>query len=104
MRKAEVYLKGQKVGQLIEYHEGEKYQFSYVRGYEGAPISVTLPVRKQPYEFSNFPAFFDGLLPEGVNLEHLLRARKLDRNDQFGQLMAIGADTVGAVTVREVRE
>ena len=54
---------------------------------------------KEPFLFDTFPPFFDGLLPEGFQLEALLRRRKLDRDDKFGQLIAVGADTVGAVTV-----
>jgi len=32
-------------------------------------------------------------------LEGLLRQCKIDRTDLFGQLLAVGGDTVGAVTV-----
>jgi len=60
-----------------------------------------MPVRPEIYVFTEFPPFFDGLLPEGAQLEALLRLHKLDRNDKFGQLLLIGADTVGAVTVSE---
>jgi serine/threonine-protein kinase HipA len=51
------------------------------------------------YEFKTFPPFFDGLLPEGAQLEGLLRLKKLDRSDYFGQLISVGQDLVGAVTV-----
>jgi serine/threonine-protein kinase HipA len=101
MRKADVYLKGTKVGVLIEDEEANHFTFEYLDEYDGSPISVTLPVRQTRFEFDSFPPFFDGLLPEGVNLEHLLRVYKLDRDDRFGQLLAVGEDTVGAVTVRE---
>ncbi len=43
----------------------------------------------------HFPPFFDGLLPEGYQLEGLLKFGKFDRNDLFSQLMAIGEDMVG---------
>jgi serine/threonine-protein kinase HipA len=33
----------------------------------------------------------------------LLRQRKIDRHDFFSQLIAIGQDTVGAVTIFEER-
>lgn len=49
--------------------------------------------------FETFPCFLEGLLPEGYNLEALLRAAKIDRHDLFSQLVATGADLVGAVTV-----
>ena len=60
-----------------------------------------MPVRDEAYLFDEFPPFFDGLLPDVFQLEALLRQKKLDHNDKFGQLLIIGADTVGAVTVKE---
>jgi HipA-like protein len=41
------------------------------------------------------------LLPEGANLDTLLRIEKIDKNDLFEILMTVGRDTVGAVTVIE---
>jgi serine/threonine-protein kinase HipA len=54
------------------------------------------------YDFDSFPSFFDGLLPEGYQLEGLLKIGKVDRNDFFGQLIAVGDDLVGNITVKEV--
>lgn len=104
MRKAEVYLHDRKAGNLVEEKKNSRYRFGYHSEYDGPPISVTMPVEQREYEFDRFPPFFEGLLPEGVNLEMLLRTRKIDRDDPFSQLMAVGEDTVGAVTVREVDE
>lgn len=104
MRKAEVFLHNREAGVLIEEEKNDRYRFAYHSEYEGPPISVTMPVGQCEYKFDRFPPFFEGLLPEGVNLEMLLRTRKIDRDDPFSQLMAVGEDTVGAVTVREVDE
>ncbi len=101
MRIADVFFNNITAGQLTQMDEDGKYCFSYVLHYAGPPISVTMPVRSDAYQFQSFPPFFDGLLPEGFQLEALLRQRKLDRNDRFGQLLQVGADTVGAVTVKE---
>lgn len=79
---------------------GDGYAFTYREGYEGPPVSLTMPVREQPYLFDTLPPFFDGLLPEGFGLEGLLRAKKLDRNDWMGQLLAVGRDVPGFVTLR----
>lgn len=86
----------------LEDHPGERYLFVYEPSYAGPPVSLTMPVRPEPYAFEGFPPFFDGLLPEGWQLEALLRQAKLDRGDLFGQLLAVGADTVGAVTVEPI--
>jgi len=101
MRSARVFFENDFTGQLIEAENGREYSFQYEQGYDGPPISLTMPVRKESYHFNEFPPFFDGLLPEGFQLEALLRQKKLDRDDKFGQLLIVGADTVGAVTIKE---
>lgn len=98
MRRARVFVQDRFAGWLAE-EEGGGYVFRYVAGYDGPPVSLTMPVREAPYRDEQFPAFFDGLLPEGVMLEALLRRRKLDRSDYMGQLLAVGEDVVGAVSV-----
>jgi serine/threonine-protein kinase HipA len=91
----------QLAGMLIETPENH-YIFQYQKNYVGSPISLTMPMRYEPYRFDSFPPFFDGLLPEGLQLEGLLKSQKLDRTDYFGQLLATGGDLVGAITVHEM--
>jgi serine/threonine-protein kinase HipA len=101
MRKMTVYSDEILAGWLEEL-EDATYQFSYRLEYSGAPVSLTMPITTTTYTYSNFPPFFEGLLPEGIQLEALLRSRKLDKNDLWGQLSAVGADLVGNVTVADV--
>ncbi len=101
MQVADVFFQDMLTGHLTCLPAGGGFRFSYLPDYAGPPISQTMPVRKKPFEFDSFPPFFDGLLPEGFQLEALLRQKKLDRNDHFGQLLLVGSDTVGAVSVRE---
>ena len=70
--------------------------------YSGEPVSLTMPVSNTPYKFDCFPQFFDGLLPEGGQLEGLLKIYKIDKSDYFTQLIVTGQDLVGAVTVEEM--
>jgi serine/threonine-protein kinase HipA len=98
MRSAKVYVNKKFAGQLEEMPEN-KYVFLYEKGYIGAPISLTMPISQNKYEFDFFPPFFEGLLPEGPLLEGLLRKYKLDKNDYFGQLLIVGQDVVGAVSI-----
>ncbi len=81
--------------------DGVTYTFQYLPSYQGQPISLTMPYQLDPYVYTVFPSFFDGLLPEGYQLEGLLRIRKIDREDYMGQLAAVGRDMVGTVTVLE---
>ncbi|MBN2600621.1 MAG: HipA N-terminal domain-containing protein [Candidatus Marinimicrobia bacterium] len=102
MRSAKIFLHGEFTGVLEEIEYGKRYRFIYSDDYSGDAISHTMPVEKREFEFNRFPPFFDGLLPEGVMLEGLLRQGKIDRNDLFGQLIAVGQELVGAVTVEMV--
>ena len=80
MRKAEVFMHGVQAGVLEELVPGKSYR---------------------EFFFQNFPPFFDGLLQEGILLEGLLKQKKIDKYDYFSQLVAVGNDLVGAVTVQE---
>jgi serine/threonine-protein kinase HipA len=102
VRQAKVFMHNQLAGILEEWEVNRKYKFVYRDDYEGPPISLTMPARQETYEFSRFPAFFDGLLPEGEMLEGLLRQQKIDLHDSFSQLMAVGSELVGAITVEEI--
>ncbi len=101
MRKADVFMQEIPAGVLEEIEKGRSYRFSYREDYNGPAVSLTMPVEEKEFLFSNFPPFFEGLLPEGILLESLLKQRKIDRNDYFSQLIAVGNELVGAVTVRE---
>lgn len=99
MRRAIVRVNGLRAGVLAEEEPGRLYTFEYDDDYGVTPVSLTMPLSTRTYTFDRFPPFFDGLLPEGVQLDSLLRLRKLDRTDYLGQLIIVGADLVGAVTV-----
>ena len=102
MRQADVFVNGVPAGILREMERGKSYSFIYFSDYQGLPVSLTMPVRGKEYVFEKFPPFFEGVLPEGMLLEGLLRLRKIDKQDCFSQLMAVGNDLVGAVTVQEI--
>jgi serine/threonine-protein kinase HipA len=101
MRKALVKIHGEQAGVLTET-EKKQYIFQYETEYTGPPVSLAMPLRKEAYLFESFPPYFDGVLPEGVQLEGLLKRYKLDSEDYFAQLCLTGSDLVGAVVVEEM--
>ena len=101
LRCAEVSQQGALAGYLTE-GDGGAWSFAYQGGYDGVPISLTMPVRPEPYVFPALPPVLEGLLPEGLQLEALLKKHKIDRSDTFRQLVTVGADLVGSLTIREV--
>lgn len=102
MREMRVYVGKNPAGILQEIEKNKTYKFIYDDNYVGRPVSLTMPITKKIYEYQGFPPFFDGLLPEGIQLDSLLRISKLDRNDLFGQLLVVGRDLVGNVSVLPV--
>ena len=104
MRKVKVFVNNSQAGILTEVDFNKGYKFEYQSGYSGDPVSLTMSDTRKIYEFDTFPPFFDGLLPEGFQLEGLLKFGKIDRNDKLSQLIAIGADMVGNVTIEEIQQ
>lgn len=104
MRKAKVFVNGIEAGILSEISKGKEYLFEYHEGYSGLEISRTILANQRTYRFHEFPPFFEGLLPEGIQLEGLLKIRKIDKNDLFSQLLAVGDDLIGVITVKEAME
>ncbi len=102
MRKSKVFIHNKFAGVLTEIIPQKSYRFEYDENYSGVPVSLTMPIESHIYEFDEFPPFFDGLLPEGFQLEGLVKQLKIDRYDYFSQLVAVGKDLVGAVTVEEI--
>ena len=101
MRKAAIFQRAVLAG-VLEELGGGRWRFCYETGYAGKPVSLAMPVASQTYEFDRFPPVFEGLLPEGEQLEAMLRRCKIDRKDFFQQLVVTGEDLVGSLAVREI--
>lgn len=101
MKKARILVHGVFAG-ILEQRDDGKYYFAYDQAYQGAPVSLTMPIKSKEFHYQSFPPFFEGLLPEGAMLEALLRKYKLDKKDYFGQLLQVGLDVVGAVTIEGI--
>ena len=102
-RSAAVYVRDSFAGTLSETDSG--YSFAYDAGYlasaDAAPVSLTLPLREEPYESKTLFSFFDGLIPEGWLLRVVSRNWKVDEGDRFGLLLVACRDCIGAVRIGE---
>ena len=101
MRKAAIFQQKALAG-VLEELAGGRWRFTYEPNYVSQPVSLTMPVAQTTYEFDHFPPIFEGLLPEGEQLEAMLRRCKIDRKDFFQQLVTTGQDLVGSLTVQEI--
>ena len=100
-RNALVKYNGLLAGYLSETENG--YKFVYETDYleKGQPISLSLPLQKEPYASRELFSFFEGLLPEGWYLNIVSATAKIDPHDGFGLLLATTSNTIGAVTVHK---
>lgn len=105
-REAIVRLDGRPVGRLLEH--GKQITFAYdaewLADARAVPVSVTLPLRPEPYVSDGLHPFFENLLPEGWLLELATKKLKISKDDEFGLLIATCADCVGAVEILPVGE
>ncbi len=104
-RKAQVFYNGILAGYITETEDG--YIFEYNKEFlkKNIPISVSLPLRKEPHESKELFSFFRGLLPEGWYLDIVTATQEIDREDLFGLLLCTtSVDTIGAVNDRRMEE
>ena len=105
---ADVYLDDDLVATLNRV-PGDQIRFSYNalrlgtgRSVRDRSVSWSLPATAEYPLITTggaVPAFFAGLLPEGVRLGVVTSSTKTSADDHFTLLVAIGADTVGNVRV-----
>lgn len=100
-RRGKVQLHNEFVG-VIEQKEDEfifTYNPEYLETKNPAPVSVTLPVRPEPYRSKTMIPFFDGLIPEGWLLDISAKTWKVAANDRMGLLLTVCRDCIGAVSI-----
>jgi len=103
--KLNVFANGKEVGILDEVQsQGSLPDLRFQYNEDALPcdaISLTMPVRKEPYVQDSLHPCFDMLLPEGVRRQQIEKLGKLTRIDDFGLLALVGSNTVGRIQVSE---
>ena len=100
-KRGRVLLNDQFTG-IIEAKDGW-YSFAYDEEYLKAPgakpVSLTLPLRSEPYREKTMLPFFDGLIPEGWLLDIITDNWKISPRDRMSLLLAACKDCIGNVSV-----
>lgn len=82
MKQAIVYWKTLKAGILIESDEG--YSFAYAKDYlamlEAQGISLTMPLREEPFQSNTLHPFFDELICGMCIRKHSTNVMLLEKN------------------------
>ena len=96
-----VFVDNQLAG-IIEEREGLcifTYDKAYLAKDRAKPVSLTLPLRSEPYKEKNMIPFFDGLIPEGWLLNIITDNWKINPRDRMSLLMLACKDCIGNVSV-----
>lgn len=100
-RRGKVCVESEWAGLLEETESG--YRFTYRPDYLVSPepmaVSLSLPLRSEPYASKVMFPFFDGLIPEGWLLAIAQKTWKVDARDRMGLILACCADCIGNVSV-----
>jgi serine/threonine-protein kinase HipA len=100
-RTLDVYLHRRLAGQLIQDEHGHmifRYADSWLDAAEVAPLSHSLPLRKEPFGRNECRGFFAGLLPEESKRQIIARNLGISAQNDFAMLERIGGECAGAIT------
>lgn len=103
MKQGNVYFKNILAGTIREDEDGFTFQYDpdYMQRDDAQPVSLTLPLREEPYVSQVIFPFFDGLIPEGWLLDVATKSWKINERDRMGLLLACCNDCIGAVSIEE---
>lgn len=102
MRSGIVRVGGVRAGRIDETPEGFRFRYDadYLARERAIAVSLTLPLRSEPFDSPHLFAFFEGLLSEGSLRSMQSRQYKIDEDDSFGLLLrTVSSDVIGNVTV-----
>ena len=100
-RNAYVYVRDIFAGVLSETDSGYRFAYDedYLRSENASAVSLTLPLRDEPYDSGTLFPFFDGLIPEGWLLGVVSRNWQIDTKERFGLLLVACKDGIGNVSI-----
>lgn len=96
-----IWFDGLAVGQVDVAADGSlslRYAERWLQTDGAFPLSVTMPLRAEPYPSDVISPWLANLLPEEEQLQVLTRSLGLDQADVLAVLAEIGGDTAGALS------
>ncbi len=100
--KLSVYLHNSLAGQLWLDDTSRfsfQYDYSYIENPGAIPLSLSLPLREEPYINDTARPFFSNLLPEGEVRSLVAKIKQISEHNDFKLLEAIGGECAGAVSI-----
>ena len=98
-----VYLKGSRIGFIEFDDDANSREFSYDADYlasaSACPISLSLPLQKDPFNSWETRLFFENLLPPVVVRRKLEKIIHHDADNYYAFLKVLGGDCAGAIAL-----
>ena len=96
-----VFQRSLKAGVLEKSEEGFRFQYlpEYLSRPDAEAVSLTLPLRDEPYKSGKIFPYFVGLIPEGWLLDLTSRMLKIDPENVFDLLLRCCNDCIGATGI-----
>ncbi len=98
-----IWMNGLHIGRLSKSYSGAvefRYKADWLNTAGSRPISLSMPLRHQPYSGEQVYNYFDNLLPDNREIRDRIQARfKAPSSHPFDLLSAIGMDCVGAIQI-----
>ncbi len=89
------------LGKLVRENGATSFLYDpeYLRRSDAAAVSLSLPLRLEPFTEEELLPYFKGLLPEGEALENLCRSMGILTTDYFTMLESCGLDCLGDIII-----
>ena len=100
-RTLDVYLNAILVGKLMQNDKGS-LSFTYTSAFlhqATTGISLSLPLKAEPFTGIEVKAFFSGLLPDEIAKQKIARYLGFSEKNAFALLQAIGGECAGALSL-----
>lgn len=106
MRQGKVYYNNVLAGIITEDENGYSFVYdeAYLSSNQPQPVSLTLPLQREPFRNNVLFSFFDGLIPEGWMLNIAERNWKINRRDRMALLLACCRDCIGNISVEPIEQ
>ena len=90
-----------KAGELTREDGRVTYRYlpEFLEWEDRFPISVNLPLSDKSFDENKTAIFFGGLLPEGFTRKSVAGNIRVDENDYFSILKALGCECLGAICI-----
>lgn len=76
-----------------------EYDSGYIKDAGASPLSLQLPLQKEPFPYSKCKSFFENLLPEGDVRSLIEKHSHISRDNTFDLLALLGGECAGSVSI-----